>query len=54
MTIENWLYGVIALHPDKQDNYQAFMTKQSESEQYLHFTNKMSELLTETRTLIDT
>ena len=53
-TVENWLYATIALQPEKQDDYTAFMKKLSQSEQYMHFTNKMSKLLDETRNQINT
>lgn len=53
-TIVSWLYATIALQPDKQDDYLTFMKKLSESEQYLHFTNKMSKLLDDARNQINT
>ena len=48
-TVVNWLYATIALQPEKEEDYTAFMKKLSESEQYSHFTNKMSKLLDEAR-----
>jgi len=51
-TIENWLYAVIALQPEKQDNYKTFMKKLSESEQYMHYTEKMEKLLKEAKDVL--
>ena len=48
-TIVNWHYATIAIAPEKQDDYNTFMKKISESEQYMHFTNKMSKLLDEAK-----
>ena len=52
-TIVSWLYATIALQPEKQDDYSAFMRKLSESNQYVHFTNKMNKLLDEARNQIN-
>jgi hypothetical protein len=51
-TVENWLYAVIALQPEKQDDYKTFMNKLSESEQYLHYTEKMEKLLEEAKNVL--
>ena len=53
-TIINWLYATIALKPEKQEDYNAFMNKISESEHYMHFTNKINKLLDEARNQIST
>ena len=46
-TIVNWHYATIALAPEKQEDYHTYMKKISESDQYMHFTNKMKKLLDE-------
>ncbi len=43
------MYAVIALQPEKQDEYERFMKKLSESKQYTHFINKMNKLLEEAK-----
>lgn len=48
-TVENWMYAVIALQPEKQDDYKMFMKKLSESTQYAHYINKMNKLLEEAK-----
>jgi hypothetical protein len=52
-TVENWMYGIIALQPEKQEDYKVFMKKLSESEQHAHYINKMNQLLEEAANVLD-